>query len=313
MRRIAFGLTSFGIGLASFGAPAVARTTTLGCGAVITHSVRLATDVQCPFGAPAGLLVGANGITVDLNGHQVQAAFGSGGGTGNGIENDGHAHVTVQNGSINGFAVGVLLNGASDNRLLRLAPVGLTNAIAIDNGVRNVVRASSVFGRAFGIVVDGSDHARLIGNTAGGLSGAISLQASHGIVARNVMNEPPGDGVTVSGSFNRIARNVLSTGFLGIDVTSGLANVVARNWVFNAGGDGVLTDAQATNTVIIRNLVANSAADGIDAKSASTAILFNTANNNGNYGIEAVPRVVAFGNKASGNGNPMQCLNVTCS
>ena len=33
----------------------------------------------------------------------------------------------------------------------------------------------------------------------------------------------------------------------------------------------------------------------------------------GSYGIEAVPGVIAFGNKASGNGNPQQCLNVTCT
>jgi Right handed beta helix region len=128
-----------------------------------------------------------------------------------------------------------------------------------------------------------------------------------------VMNQGPGDGVTVSGSFNRIARNVFNVGFQGIEVTSGQANVVARNLVLNAGGDGVLTDAQATNTIIIRNLVGHSAADGIDVKSASTAILLNTANNNGSYGIEAVPGVVAFGNKASGNGNPLQCLNLTCT
>ncbi len=312
MRRALFALLTLCVAFWLLVAPAGARTETLACGAVVTHSVRLAADVQCPFGAPAGLIVGADRITIDLNGHQVQAAFGSGGGIGNGIENDGHAHVTIRSGSIGGFAVGVLLNAATDSRLLALAPLGLTNGIVIHGGGRNLVRNSSVFGRAVGIVVDGSDHSRLIGNAAGGLSGAISLQASYGVIAKNVMNDQPGDGVTVSGSFNRIAFNAIRSGFAGIEVMSGQANVVDRNWVFDVGGDGVLTEPQATSTVISRNLAMGNGADGIDVEGASTAILFNGANDNGGYGIEAVPGVFAVGNKASGNGNPMQCLNVTC-
>jgi hypothetical protein len=39
----------------------------------------------------------------------------------------------------------------------------------------------------------------------------------------------------------------------------------------------------------------------------------NTANDNGDLGIEAVSGVIYGGeNTASGNGNPLQCLNVVC-
>ena len=45
-----------------------------------------------------------------------------------------------------------------------------------------------------------------------------------------------------------------------------------------------------------------------------TTITANTANDNLDYGIEAVAGVTdGGGNTASGNGNPAQCLNVTCS
>jgi hypothetical protein len=40
----------------------------------------------------------------------------------------------------------------------------------------------------------------------------------------------------------------------------------------------------------------------------------NTANNNGNLGILAVPGTIdGGGNNASGNGNPAQCVGVSCS
>ena len=46
---------------------------------------------------------------------------------------------------------------------------------------------------------------------------------------------------------------------------------------------------------------------------ASTTLTQNTANANRDVGIEAVPRVTdGGGNKASGNGNQLQCTNVIC-
>jgi len=46
---------------------------------------------------------------------------------------------------------------------------------------------------------------------------------------------------------------------------------------------------------------------------SSVVLTRNTANDNGDFGIEAVLGVTdGGGNKASGNGNPLQCLNVFC-
>jgi hypothetical protein len=44
-----------------------------------------------------------------------------------------------------------------------------------------------------------------------------------------------------------------------------------------------------------------------------TTIRKNTANRNGDLGIEAYDGAIDGGdNKAHGNGNPLQCLNVVC-
>jgi hypothetical protein len=53
--------------------------------------------------------------------------------------------------------------------------------------------------------------------------------------------------------------------------------------------------------------------DGIRVDSPSVTLTRNTANNNGDFGIEAVSDViVGGGNRAFGNGNPLQCLNIFC-
>jgi hypothetical protein len=48
-------------------------------------------------------------------------------------------------------------------------------------------------------------------------------------------------------------------------------------------------------------------------ESPATTLTANTTNRNGDLGIEAVPGTHPSGNTASGNGDPAQCLEVTCS
>ena len=53
--------------------------------------------------------------------------------------------------------------------------------------------------------------------------------------------------------------------------------------------------------------------DGIRIDAPGTRIARNTANNNRDLGINAVAGVIdGGGNRASGNGNPLQCVNVFC-
>jgi len=51
-----------------------------------------------------------------------------------------------------------------------------------------------------------------------------------------------------------------------------------------------------------------------DGTVSPVALDGNVANNNGGFGIVAVPGVIdGGGNRAAGNGNPLQCTNVFCN
>jgi hypothetical protein len=96
--------------------------------------------------------------------------------------------------------------------------------------------------------------------------------------------------------------------------------VVRGNYVRDAGVDdiGVGTDvngnpAAVTDTLILRNTATGAGDDGIDVDSVATTLTRNGAFRNHDLGIEAVPGVTdGGGNKAAGNGNPLQCTNVFC-
>ena len=53
--------------------------------------------------------------------------------------------------------------------------------------------------------------------------------------------------------------------------------------------------------------------DGIDIRNRTTTVLNTTNVENRDLGIESVPGVTAGNNRASLNGNPLQCVNVVCS
>jgi hypothetical protein len=108
--------------LALFSAPAQANPpVTVSCGQTLTHSVKLANDLSnCPNN---GLVVGADNVTVDLNGHTID---GDGDGFDScatdcdaGVDNTGHARITVKHGTIREFVEGVAVEGARANRVER--------------------------------------------------------------------------------------------------------------------------------------------------------------------------------------------------
>ena len=76
------------------------------CGATIVEDVKLHHDLTC---AGAGLIVGADGISINLNGHTI-----AGSGTDVGINVTGRTDVSIRGGTIRAFAVGVRVNTSSD-------------------------------------------------------------------------------------------------------------------------------------------------------------------------------------------------------
>ncbi|MGW0484367.1 right-handed parallel beta-helix repeat-containing protein [Nonomuraea sp. NPDC003214] len=84
---------------AALAVPAGARTAAVACGDVVTADVTLDADLNCAGG---GLVIGADGVVVDLAGHTV-----TGSGAGRGIDVAGHAGVTVRDGAISGFTYGI--------------------------------------------------------------------------------------------------------------------------------------------------------------------------------------------------------------
>ena len=154
---------------------------------------------------------------------------------------------------------------------------GITLGLARQTEIRgNIVRRSGFFGDSetggFGILLDGSDDSTVDGNVVVGGRG-------------------PAIWVTSLDNPETSDRNVISRN-------------VANSRVY----DGIVVNADATDTLIRRNIASGNAKDGIKVETTGTTVVRNTANHNHDLGIEAVLGVTdGGGNRAFGNGNPLQC------
>lgn len=302
-----------------------ASAQTLTCGAVVTHDVTLDADIHCPApGDTSGLVVGANGITIDLNGHTITGGNGGvGGGGGIGIDNrGGFDRVTVRNGSIDLFSSAAVLLNADRNRLVGLNMFGASTAVQVMGGKHDVVRGNTILARAAGLYATLSDQIEIVENH---ISSAFDVAISANVARSDILRNGPGQFsamagfVRLSGHDNRVANNDTGAAYIaGISVT-GANNVIALNRArgpspLPTSGDGIAVAAGATGTIVRWNLATDNGDDGIDVDAAGTRIAHNRATGNADLGIEAVAGVVDGGdNHASGNGNPLQCLNVVCT
>ena len=109
----------------------------------------------------------------------------------------------------------------------------------------------------------------------------------------------------------------------GILLDGGSGNALLRNTVSVTAGSGISVIGGSVETVVRNNLTTRAGrtpwqtvpeSDGIHVEDSGTLIANNTANDNADYGIQAVPGVIdGGGNTASGNGNPLQCIGVVCN
>jgi large repetitive protein len=206
-----------------------------------------------------------------------------------------------------------LADGSDNNRIVDSVAAGDGPGIVILDSVGNTVTRSRVGGIVGGIVGRDAHRNEISRNTFDEtfLSGLVidMTSSDENVIERN---EAQGE-LRISGDRNRVEHNDVS-GAIGatIDVSGGQANLVRKNMAMG-GFDGIAVEFAATDTLVQGNLATQARDDGIDVDAPGTIIRVNTAINNGDLGIEAVAGVIdGGGNRASGNGNPLQCTNVTC-
>jgi nitrous oxidase accessory protein NosD len=270
-----------------------ARRAAVACGDTITADLTLTADLTGCSGD--GLIVAADGVRLDLNGHVV-----SGLGAGTGITVSA-ADVSVVNGFVRGFGTGVRSIGSVGGT--QLAGLGVT---ANGTGILAFAPSGMVVGSA------------IAGNAGNGLTG----RGSGWTIRDSVISDNAGTGLSFFFAGNAtIERNVVrrNTGsgieFLAhVDQSAITDNLVTQNGAF---GIRVLD----STTQVLRNDVRKNGATGIRLSEGENpaAVIFyvvtgNSSNDNAGNGIDATAGMTdGGGNSAKKNDATPQCVNIVCS
>jgi parallel beta-helix repeat protein len=306
-------------------------TQSVTCGQTITADVRLTGNLDCfegtgPQEGSSGLVIGADGLDVNLAGYDIRGEIFVGGGDARGIDNSGgYDDLVVRNGSLGGWGYAIYIEGASRNAIRGVTAQGSPTGAFVSAGAQNEIRRSEVIGRSTAIYAQTQQGFTVTDSEVSGFfSGAMQIHGDGGLIARNRVETDFLNAIAVSGSGNRVLDNDAVGGTFGVILVGGSANVVSGNDASEgqliqpdetAGsmGDGIFVSSGAAGTLVRDNFAHANDGDGIEAPSAGTRLRDNRAQTNGDLGIRAGTGVIDLGgNTASGNGNPLQCVNVFC-
>lgn len=285
-----------------------------GCDQVITSNTKLTADIG-PCADTDGLIVGADNVTLDLNGHSIlgaetdaslNALEGCPCDDVAGVRLPDRVGVTLENGSISGFAAGIFINSGGNNTIQKMN----INNNAGPNG--------STADFSDGIFIQHSAANHVLSNTlnANGLYdqiGVFGLDADFNVIQGNTLTNGTGRGIDMAAFLelfdprrgnalhgNRILGNTITgSDGTGISTQSNvdgqiIGNDIEKNGLDTSNGDtdvgiGVSVDENATPTaqeLIENNKVIGNGEDGIQLNAKDNRILNNTAEgNSADFGI----------------------------
>ncbi|MEP6632231.1 MAG: NosD domain-containing protein [Lapillicoccus sp.] len=224
----------------------------VGCGAVLTTDTTLTADVLDCVGD--GLVVGADNVTLNLNGHLVDGDAVEDP-TDVGIRVAGHRGVRVTNGTVQGFYRGVVFESS---------PSGVASSLT--------VRQSSRRGIVF---LDGSDGAQVLDNVSADNGGSgITVVASDGasVVGNHSVRNPGGAGIRLVGATHAtVTGNTVTDDQIGVQMEDSSANRVADNAISGAAEIAVVVDF-STGNLIDHNHISRSG-DGVTLESADDNVI----------------------------------------
>lgn len=222
---VAFALTS----LLSVGVTNAAANDL--CGATVAGNLMLDHDLTC---AGDGLIVGADGIRIDLNGHSI-----TGSGAGIGVSASGRTGVVITGGTIQNFTIGVQLAASTGVTIKEIRVTGNRDGIFLIGSSGNIIKENTAWQNSrVGVMlrpgaVRNSTQNLVTENTlSDNMNGVILVETPTGNVFKeNIISGSTRAGIALNGavSANLIKENTLGGNAAGI--------------LFNIGSTGLFPNA----------------------------------------------------------------------
>jgi para-nitrobenzyl esterase len=199
------------------------------CGTMVTADLTLGHDLAC---TGDGLIIGADGIRLDLNGRTI-----TGSGTGVGIDVAGRTHVSIAGGVVKNFQAGVRVLDSTEIVIESNEISGNTDGIDLQLGsARNTIRHNTLRdNRSRGVMLrsgtadNGVKRNTLSGNRVGILLfGAVDTDVVDNLVSASLL---AGIRLNVLANGNRVKDNSVVSNPAGIEFLVTPTGSAVGNWI----------------------------------------------------------------------------------
>lgn len=290
---------------------APAQAANVSCGQTITQNTTLNGNVgPCNI----GIEIGANNVTLDLNGFTVSGTIGRG--EEGGIKMFNRSNVMIRNGTVRGFDTGIYVETSTRVTILNMTATENVGQGIFDEGIQFYL----------------SDRNSVINSTVtrnGHGAGIAVYDGSYNIIDKNLIADNNTRGIDdTHGNQQNIGVRIF---FLGDRAGPTTGNVVSNNDVRGNGLDGIqfsrftVGNTAKNNTVVNNGLTGGSIrdGDGIAVFGRGNFVQDNEVLGNGQSGIHAysgatgnyIQRNTALNNNAGPNPDVQQDLrddNTAC-
>jgi Right handed beta helix region len=249
----------------------------LSCDATIKKDIKLKKNLNCSASATDGLNIGKDGVTIDLNGHQL---IGSGGGYFAVDDSFGFDRLTVKDGTLKNWGYGVYMNNTSAVRLsnlkIKLAGTNSYYGAYLTYGNNLTIEHVTVDNPAYGFYLNYVNGLKLTRSRAINLSSGSSY------------------GAYLTYAKGKIAHLTANGGAYGLYAQGQTPRLEVTDSTFNNAGS---MGAYIGNSLPLWDY--------------NYILRRNTAKSAGSYGFYASYDAGGGGNKATGAGT-QNCYNVSC-
>lgn len=236
------------------------------CGATIVANLELDHDLSC---AGNGLIVGANGIKLDLNGHTITGAGAGIGGAG--VLAAGRSGVVITGGTIQNFTIGVQLSASTGITISQIRVTGNRDGIFLIGSSGNIIKENTAWQNTRvgvmlrpGAILNSTQNLVVENTLSDNMNGVILVETPTGNVFKeNIISGSSRAGISLNGgvSANLIKENTLGQNGAGI--------------LFNVGATGLLPSANS----LVENLITMNAC-GLQGPAAGNTLTENVFQGN---------------------------------
>lgn len=200
------------------------------CGQVVTTNAFLTQNLHCP-GSP-GVVVGAGGVTIDLKGFRLRGdrSFGH-----DGIDDNGFDRVTVKNGTVRNFFIGVHAYAGANQ-------VSISDVVASGNA-------------AYGVEVLGDSAKIKTATASGNASDGFKVAGESAAFQSAIATGNTDYGFDITGSSASVKSSTAAGNRYGILVVGAGAKILSSSASGNGGDFGIAVNGDAA-------LVKGNKADG---------------------------------------------------